>query len=274
MIDFAHGVGVNLTPEFYGQVMTERAVPYDFLEVDPTLFDLSEDVRATFSALALVYPIVLHSTTMSLCGDAPLDLGQLSKIADFAQTVGSQVYSDHLSFTWAGDINLDLYMTPLFSDEMLDWVSLRARAIESVTLLPFVAENVGMMISQQESDHSETEFLRIINAERGVPIQLNLDSVSVSAATLGLDPREYVQEFLFENIETIAVVQEASMNSGLRKTYGSGIDAMTLAMLDTVLGGSDVQRVQVQRRSGEQDPGFDSFYMAVRDLYAKHRGAV
>lgn len=271
MIDFAKGVGVNLTPEFYGQVMTQRTVPYDFLEVDPTVFDLTDDIRETFAEVSREYPIVLHSTTMSLCGDAPLDLAELAKISEFAKVVGSSVYSDHLCFTWAGDINLDLYMTPVFNDEMLRWVGLRADAIERSVSLPFVAENVGLMIAQEGGQYSETDFLRRVNTDAGVPIQLNLDSVSVSAATLGLSPIDYVSEFLFENIETVAIVPEGSMNSALRQTYGDGLDTMTLSMLDIVMGGSDVERVMVQRRAGDEDNGFDDFYMAARDIFARHR---
>jgi len=271
VIDFATGVGVNLTPEFYGQVMIDRAVPYDFLEVDPTVFDLSDDVRDTFLTVSRTYPIILHSTIMSLCGDAPFDLEELEKIAKFAEIVASPIYSDHLSFTWAGDINLDLYMSPIFNDEMLTWVRSRVASIETATSLPFIAENVGLMINQVGSQYSEVEFLKRLTLDVGVPLQLNLDSVSVSAATLGRSPVDYVQEFLFENIETIAVVPEGSMNPALRRSYGEGLDATTLGMLEVVLRGTDVDRVMVQRRSGDEDAGFNEFYNAARQIYASSR---
>jgi len=272
VIDYALGVGVNLTPEYYGQIAIDRSVPYDFLEIDPHDFNLTEPVRRTFSEIARRYPVVLHSTTLSLCGDAPLDAGQLGVVGEFARLVGSQVYSDHLCFTRAGNLNLDLYMTPAFTDEMLHWVRARVETVIAATGVPFVLENVGMIVGQPGSGYTETEFLRQVAATSGAGLQLNLDSVAVSAAAVGRSPLDYLQQFPLDLVETVAVVPKASMNPALRAEYGQDIDKSVLEMFDAVMAGSPVERVMVQRRPGDSSAGFDGFYLAVRDIYDKHRG--
>jgi len=267
------GVGINLTPEFFEEATSSEGEQFDFLEIDPALYELSPRVVELMAELSQSVPIAIHSTFMSMCGDNPLDADRVAQVADIVASTGCDIYSDHMSFTWAGDVNLDLYMAPVFDQRMLDWVAKRSSSVRDRVDAPFALENVGMLFDNPEAAYSEVEFLRAATRHAGIALQLNLDSVAVSAHTLGIDPERYLLDFPLDEVVTIAVVPEGSMNPILRRNFGSGLNDMMLRLLDLALEHSSADRVMVQRRFGETAESYAPIYRAVRSVYAQRRGA-
>jgi uncharacterized protein (UPF0276 family) len=271
----AVGVGVNSSPSFHLEVMRHARGAFDFVELDPEHYLLERPgVAELLGEFRGAYPVVLHSTTLSIAGDNALDLELLAQSQRVAGLTGACLYSDHLSFSHAGPDRLDLYMPPIYSAEMVGWVKRRARAVRSHVAVPFAVENVGQLLDAPFADFSEHEFFAAIWRDAGVALQLNLDSTAISAATLGVDPLEYLATFPFEAVVTIAVVPEQSMNPILRQRFGANLDTLALRMLDLALSRSDARRVMVQRRYAEDSlDALAPFLGATREIWRRRRGA-
>lgn len=265
------GVGFALTPELYGEVIREGGIAFDFLELDPDAYHLTESVEATLAELAASHPMTLHSTELSICGDNELDERRLAKIERMVRITGCDLYSDHLSYTWAGDVNLDLYMSPEFSDTMLDHLARRVDVLRRRVGCEIALENVGMLLAQPAAQYSEVDFIAAALKEAGISLQLNLDSVAISAETLGLAPEEYLTGFPLDRVSLVTVVPETSMNPVLRRRYGSEINVLMLRMLDYVLSHCDVSRMMVQGRRGDIPEEFIAFYTTAHEAYYRHR---
>jgi uncharacterized protein (UPF0276 family) len=267
----AVGVGTNLRPDMYEWVTGVHGQSVDFLELDPDTFQLTRSVEERLRALRQEFPFILHSTSLSICGDNPFDQTYLRRIARFVEVVGADVYSDHLSFTRAGDVNLDLYMCPVFTDQMLEWLAVRTGVVRSAVPTDFALENVGMLFEPPGSDYTETQFVAKVVDRTGVPLQLNLDSVAVSASTIVVDPEEYLLRFPLDDVVTIAVVPEQSMNPMLRRRYGRGINQLMLRMLESALRHSQCTRVMVQGRPGDSFGELLDVLEASKDLFQRTR---
>ncbi|WP_371666632.1 DUF692 domain-containing protein [Streptomyces sp. NBC_00289] len=266
-ISHAAGVGIALTSELGAEVVCRDGEKFDFIELDPHAIHLTADVESAITELAGRYPIVLHSTRLSICGDNELDRFQIEKTDRIARVTGCEYYSDHLSYTGAGDINLDLYMPPEYSDEMLHYLYDRVNVVRDSTPCPFALENVAMLVTQSKAQYSELDFIDTLLKETGVGLQLNLQSVAVSAITLGQEPEEYLKLFNLDNVAMVTVVPEGSMNPVLRRKYGAGINGLSLRMLKYVLENSSTDRLMVQGREGDDKDEFLRFY---RKAYAAY----
>lgn len=267
----AKGVGIALTPELYGEVSRDDGGTFDFLELDPDVYHLTDAVEATLAELTERYPMLLHSTRLSICGDNELDKYAVAKTRRFAEITQCDFYSDHLSYTWSGSTNLDLYMPPVFSDEMVDYLRRRVEAVRAQVPCDFVLENVGMLVAQPGSPYSEVDFIAKVIDATGIGLQLNLDSVAISATTHGESPEAYLKLFDLSEVAMVTVVPESSMNPILRKRYGSGIDDLMLRMLGYVLDHSDVDRFMIQGRRGDIKEDFLEFYRVARSTYYEAR---
>ena len=270
LLDGPSGVGVNITPDFYDGLLASPDL-YDFLEIDPELFVLTPTVERTLAGLARRYPFVLHSTSLSICGDNEIPVRLLDTVEHLADILSATVYSDHLSFTRAGQVDLDLYMAPVFDHSMLDHLERRIRTVRDRIGPAFALENVGQLFVQSDSDLAESDFLLALVERTGVPVQLNLDSVVISADTLGVTPHEHLRSFPLDAVTTIAVVPETAMNVMLKRAYGARIDELTLELLDESLRRCPARRVVVQRRPGHAPQEFAEFLGRAREIYASQR---
>jgi uncharacterized protein (UPF0276 family) len=268
----AHGVGINAMPEFHDEIASHDGTLFSFVELDPEEYVPSHPVVGELLAgWAERFPIVLHSTSLSLCGDNDLPRDLLARVGHVASLTGARAYSDHLSVSWAGDIELDLYMSPVMNDEAVAWVRSRVRSVERWLGIPFALENVGMLMRPNHSTYTETEFLHRALRAADCGLQLNLDSVAISAATLGVDPLDYLRDFPWEHVVTVTIVPETCMNPVLRIRYGSDLDGLMFSMLDLALRRSPARRVVVQRRNGNSLASLQTHFEQAGALYRRHR---
>ncbi len=269
------GIGVNISPiigpNVHDEVMAQIG-HIDFLEIDPEAFSL---INPAFLEKVEVYKkhfgLTLHSTSLSLCGDQPIDMTLMRTVEDFLNVTGAPFYSDHLSFSQVQDVLLDLYMCPAFTEEMLAWAEFRVTEVVRATGSTFLMENVGALFRFRSGCYSESKFIQRLTDKTDVGLMLNLDSIAISAATYRRDPVEYLLEFPLDRALTISVVPESCMNPIMRQRFGSNMDSVLWKLLDVALARSPASLVTLQRRNGNSLASLANELSVIRGVYSDHR---
>lgn len=139
------------------------------------------------------YPVALHGVSLSIGSVEPLDRAYLDDLAALARRVQPLWVSDHLCFTGLGGHNLhDLLPLP-YTEEALDHVVGRVRAVQDRLGRRLVLENVSSYVTYAASEISEWEFLAELARRADCEILLDINNVHVSAFNHGFDPLTFLR---------------------------------------------------------------------------------
>ncbi|MEN9658213.1 MAG: hypothetical protein RL571_1678 [Pseudomonadota bacterium] len=269
------GLGVNASPGITSDFITDiidSDFSIDFIEINPEEFDLDcPKSMGLINRLMNECPLVLHTTTLSLAGSNNLSNKYLNDIRMFGDKAKSLYYSDHLSFIDSGDIRLDLYTPPIFTNELMHIVCDRINKVKNTTKLPFVFENVGLLFPPLKTDYSEVDFIKNVLYTTDSKLMLNLDSVAISASTLKLDPLKYLSTFPLDKLQSITFVPRSCMNPIMAEIFGVGIDSLMLEMTEYILQKSDVNMITLQRRQGNTMASVKKEFLEIKQIFNQYR---
>jgi len=138
------------------------------------------------------YPLVMHGVSLSIGSTDPLDRDYLRQLKALAQRVEPAWISDHLCWTGVAGTNLhDLLPLP-YTEEAIDHVAARVRAVQDFLGRQILLENVSSYVSYADSQLSEWEFLAAVCERADCLILFDVNNVYVSSRNHGFDPRTYI----------------------------------------------------------------------------------
>jgi uncharacterized protein len=186
------GCGIGLRRDHYGYVL-EHWPAIDWFEI------ISENFMVPGGRPLWVldqvrerYPIVMHGVSMSIGSTDPLNLGYLRDLKKLADRVGPAWVSDHLCWTGVGGKNAhDLLPLP-YTEEMIEHVAARVRAVQDILERPLVLENVSSYLTYHDSTYAEWDCLAEVSRRAECFILLDVNNVYVSSFNHRFDPNEYL----------------------------------------------------------------------------------
>jgi len=186
------GCGVGLRREHYGYVLEHRPA-IDWFEI------ISENFMVPGGRPLWVldqvrerYPIVMHGVSLSIGSIDPLSYDYLAELKKLAARARPAWVSDHLCWTGVGGKNAhDLLPLP-YTEETIDHVARRVRAVQDYLERPLVLENVSSYLSYRHSVLTEWECLSEISRRSGCYLLFDVNNVYVSAFNHHYDPLEYL----------------------------------------------------------------------------------
>src|SRR5258707_9706537 len=149
------------------------------------------------------YPMALHGVSLSIGSIDPLDRAYLDDLKTLVGRVQPLWVSDHLCFTGLRGQNMhDLLPLP-YTEEALDHVAERVRAVQDHLGRRLVLENVSSYVTYAASELTEWDFIAELARRADCEILLDVNNVYVSAfnhefdamAFLRTMPRERVRQF-------------------------------------------------------------------------------
>ena len=187
------GFGLGLRPEHYeeiaaspGRVDWFEALSENYMVPGGSPLHWLERIRRD-------YPVVLHGVSLSIGSIDPLDRRYLDELKALADRVQPLWVSDHLCFTGLGGINMhDLLPLP-YTEEALDHVAERVRAVQDHLGRRLVLENVSSYVTYAASELSEWEFIAELARRADCDILLDVNNVHVSAFNHDFDARTYLR---------------------------------------------------------------------------------
>jgi uncharacterized protein (UPF0276 family) len=187
------GSGVGLRREHYGTIL-EQWPEIDWFEAISENFMVPGGrPRYVLDCVCERYPVVLHGVSLSIGSSDPLDYDYLSELRALAACVRPAWISDHLCWTGVGGQNAhDLLPLP-YTQETIDHVVARVRAVQDFLERPLVLENVSSYLTYRQSTISEWEWLGEIARRADCYLLLDVNNVYVSAFNHRFDPLEYLR---------------------------------------------------------------------------------
>ena len=111
--------------------------------------------------------------------------------------------SDHLCWTGVGGKNLhDLLPLP-YTEEALQHVVARVRAVQDILGRRILLENVSSYVGFRDSRLTEWDFLRAVAEEADCLILLDVNNIYVSSINHEFDPHDYLAAIPVERVQQI-----------------------------------------------------------------------
>jgi len=186
------GHGVGLRSKHYGEFLASNpdvawveAIAENFMGLGGRPLAVLEKVRRD-------RPVVLHGVSLGIGSLEPLDAAYLKQWKALVDAVEPAMVSDHLCWGRAqGRYSHDLLPLP-FTQEAVDHVVDRTRAVQDVLGRQLLLENVSSYLTFRDSEMTEWEFLTEVSTRADCKILLDVNNIYVSARNHGFDAQAYL----------------------------------------------------------------------------------
>lgn len=194
------GLGLGLRNKHFDHILATWPAVDWFEAISENFMDSGGKPGYVLRRIAERYPIALHGVSLSIGSTAPLDLDYLAKLKVLADDVKAAWVSDHLCWTGVLGVNThDLLPLPL-NEETLKHVAARVQRVQEILERPLVLENPSTYVSFTQSVIEEPKFLRLLCAETGCRLLLDVNNVYVTCFNAGTDPVAYLESFPFDRV--------------------------------------------------------------------------
>lgn len=184
--------GIGLRSSHFDQILSSHD-GVDFLEiVSDNFMSMGGKEHFVLEQVKEVFPIVLHGVGLSIGGPDPLNQDYLKSLLELIQFVKPPFFSDHLCLSSAFGVEYhDLIPLP-FSEEVVQHVVPRIKAVQAMAQIPFLIENPSYYVRMPGSKLSEEEFIREILEKSGCGLLLDVNNVYVNAENHQYDPYAFI----------------------------------------------------------------------------------
>ena len=213
------GCGLGLRRDHYGYIL-EHWPAVDWFEIISENFMVQggrplwvlDQVRER-------YRLVMHGVSLSIGTTDPLNYEYLAELKKLARRVAPAWVSDHLCWTGVGGKNAhDLLPLP-YTEETIDHVARRVRAVQDFLERPILLENVSSYLSYQDSELTEWQCLAEIARRADCYLLFDVNNVYVSAFNHRYDPLEYLRAVPAERVVQFHLAGHTDKGNHLLDTH-------------------------------------------------------
>ena len=170
-----------------GEIDCYEILPENFFD-DPVRLAHLEQVRAAG------VPMVVHGLDASLGSDEPLKEAHLGRVAEIVRASGAVLFSEHLSMTEAGGVEIG-QLTPIqWSRASIEVLARKTAQVREIIPLPLVLENITYGFTVPGGEMRETEFLMRVCDACDCYLLLDVNNVWTNSQNHGFDPYRFVDE--------------------------------------------------------------------------------
>jgi len=202
-------------------------------------------------------PVFIHAVGLSLGSDEPLKRKHLDQVLAIGDQVNMVSFSEHLSMTESGGVEIG-QLTPIpWSIKAADVVIKKIEVIQKLIKVPFALEHTAHKFFYPTSELTEPEFINRILERTGCDFMLDLHNVHCNSVNANYDPYKWLEAV------NISAVTSIHLAGGYVDKYGTLQDAHNEAvpepvwhLLDHVLKTITPQALIVERTSNY--PGLEN----------------
>jgi uncharacterized protein (UPF0276 family) len=188
------------------------------------------------SALAELWPVVVHGVKSSLGSAEGADLGRLRHLGDVARRVRAPLVSEHVAFVRAGDIEIG-HLTGLpFTREAVAVVARNvARARRELPDVPLLLENVAWSFRWADDAMDEGDFHAEVAAATGCDLLLDVANLYANARNAGRDPVELLGRYPLDRVAMLHVAGGVSERGFYYDTHAHPVPDAVIDLVARVL---------------------------------------
>ena len=274
----AWGVGIGYRYCIHDLVMHNAGL-LDFLEIPAGDYltakarrRVDPDERLLREA-ASRYPVISHGTEVSIGSAAPPDPQHLVDLDRFLDRLPISEYSEHLSFTCAGNESVSSFICLPFTDLGVEVASAKARAFQRHVGLPLHLENVSYYFAIPDAGMTEQAFIRRVATEADCGILLDVANVFINATNHGYEPADFIRGLPGDRIHQAHYCGSSTDPDGfLIDTHSTVTSEEIWALLDLALATTDLRALVFERDTHleRHDEMLDELLQA-RRVFRRHR---
>ncbi len=217
------GHGVGLRQKHFARWLSEKPA-VDWVEViSENFFARGGRPLAVLEKVRADFPVVMHGVSLSIGTTDPLNAGYLADLKQLATRLQPAWISDHLCWGSHGSrYGHDLWPLP-YTEEALNHVVDRVRAVQDILRRQILLENVSSYISFKESTMTEWEFLGEVARRADCGILLDINNIFVSAHNHGFDPYEYLNAIPIDRVGQFHLAGHSDKGTHLLDTHDAPV---------------------------------------------------
>jgi uncharacterized protein (UPF0276 family) len=223
--------------------------------------DASASELRAIRFLATQVPVVIHGTSLGLASTDGVDRRRLDSFARLLDALRPPIWSEHLAFVRAGDVEIGHLAAPPRNDETLHALARNLDEVQRVIgSLPLV-ENVATLIDPPCSSYDEAEWLNAVLRATGANLLLDLHNLYANARTFGFDAERCVAAIPRERIGMIHMAGGRVLPGG--RILDDHLHAVPDPLYELLGAVADEKSIVVIERDGSYPP-FDELLGEVR----------
>ena len=241
-------VAIGATYEGRDPALLERMLPLvDYIEV--TLETISEttadgislnrEIMAELKNIGNATQIIVHGVSLSIGSHEGCAPTYLKLLDDFLEQIDVAWHSEHLAYTKVDGEHLGIMLAMPKTEETLDMVTERVRAIQERYRLPFLLENVVHVIPDYPGTYSDAGFLNALAARTGCGLILDVYNLECDAHNYGFNIPGFLRELDPGNIRELHVACGVEHNGILLDVHSQLARNSTVALAQDVVQRAD-----------------------------------
>lgn len=253
------GVGLGYHTEFREGILAHQE-EVDFVEIiTERCFSAFE--RRQLEAITTSMPVVCHGLQLSLGTAEALNDTYLDELSQVLTRLRPIWFSDHLSLSHAGGIDLG-HLAPLsFTQEVVEIVRHKIAVLQKQFSVPFLIENITYYFQVPGAEMSECEFISRILEGSDCGMLLDLNNLYVNAKNHNYDVYEFLTSIPLERVVEIHLAG-GLMREGLYiDTHGHSVNNKVWEYLEFVCRRAKVRGIVLER-----DQNFPPFEEILAEL--------
>ena len=253
------GVGLAYHAEFREEILAHQE-DIDFVEIiTERCFSASE--RRQLESITTSMPVVCHGLQLSVGTAEPLNSTYVDKLSQVLTLLRPVWFSDHLSLSHAGGIDLG-HLAPLsFTQEVVEIVHAKITLLQEQLSLPFLLENITYYFQIPGAEMTEWEFISRILESSDCGMLLDLNNLYINAKNHNYDAYEFLNSVPLERVVEIHLAGGLLREGLYVDTHGHSINEKVWEYLEFVCRRANVRGIVLER-----DQNFPPFEELLTEL--------
>jgi uncharacterized protein len=229
------GVGLGFRRPLMGQIFLQQP-RIDFLEIiaDHYLGGAPERDEE-LALLAAHFPLVPHGIGLSLGSAEGVDRDYLRMLAALVRLLDPPWWSEHLSFTRAGGVDIG-HLAPMpFTWEAVEVVCRNVQIVQAAVEAPLILENVTYMVALPGAEMTEAQFIAEVSERCDCGLLLDVTNLYTNAANHGYDARGFLDELPLERVVQLHFAGGVWEGGVLVDSHSEATHAEAWELMDAVL---------------------------------------
>ncbi len=201
---------------------------------------LSKEVMSELSNLHGLVKFLVHGVGLSIGSHEGWSPTYFRLLDDFLDQIDVVWHSEHLGYTKVDGEHLGIMLAMPKTDEALDMVCVRVRAIQERYPIPFLLENIVHVVPDFRATYSDAAFLNALTSRTECGLIVDVYNLECDAHNHGFDIPSFLSEL------------DASRVRELHVAYGVEHDGFLLDVHSRLPQNSTIELArEVVRRSGD-----------------------
>ena len=237
-------VAIGATYEGRDRGLLERILPLvDYIEVTlETISELHRDqislndeIMGELKNLGKAAKIIVHGVGLSIGSHDGCSPTYFRLLDDFLDQIDVQWHSEHLGYTKVDGQHLGIMLALPKTQETLEMVCERVRAIQERYKLPFLLENIVHVIPDFPGEYSDAGFLNALTEQTGCGLILDVYNLECDAHNQGFDIPAFLRELDLTNVREMHVACGVEHNGFLLDVHSQLTRPSTVELTQRVL---------------------------------------